>query len=253
MTLLWPRLLNGAARVRLSEIDRNNPQSAVALAHRTQVFASTGGVRASEHHLEKVRADIVDVASRFGFPGSAHDAIGFDRAAAPAVYAAMPMPIAEAATKAVWNFVSLVLAPDVTAWRFGFANEERWICSDRTRHMFSRLWWQEHLLGGTDDRLLDGLTERDLNQLLERTSIGGCRPLLHSLAREVLRLHPVARGRDVVGDAALRLLRYMSFIDFHSLSSEQIDLLVQETVSECVRIHVPGAVTGRTLPPPDGQ
>ncbi len=143
---------------------------------------------------------------------------------------------AEAANRQVWSFLSLVVAPDVTRWRFPGSNRERWIASDTTRHMFSRLWWQAYLLievhGGVQDTsLMDSLAESDLNQLLERTTLGGSRPLVRHLAHAVVNCrHPLSR-RELMRESAIRVRRRMAFIDHLALDDVQLELEVSQVVA----------------------
>ena len=136
----------------------------------------------------------------------------------------------EAANNEVWNFLALVAAPDLVRWRwYDSSNPERWVSSDRTRHMFARLWWQALTFadmsdGATDYSLLQALIERDLNQITERRSIGG----VPRLARAVARLALTDGTHDTEGSDLLRritppLRRRVVFVDFASLTDEQID------------------------------
>lgn len=240
---LWPRLDRQAAQAIFSLIsEAHSDVGGLARRATTTVpdlcsFASTGGTRASDQDLAELRATIVEAATAHGYPSRSEDAIAFDRALAPRLHTAMPMAVGEALNRDVWSFTSLVLAPDVTMWRFGSSNRERWICSDRTRHMFGRLWWQSYLLGDADGgSTLDALSESDLNQLLERTSLGGCRPLVRQLARRLTTL-PEASGsprRTVVREASLRALRLMAVIDPHVLTEDALAALVDEVVADAI-------------------
>lgn len=238
MNVLWPRLDPGAATALfadLATLDVPALSSRASTTNDAQTFASTGGRRATEFELLAVRSATLNVASRFGFPNAIRNPIGFDRELAPALIAAMPMTVGEATTRSVWNFSSLVLMPDLTFWRFGVSNRERWVCSDRTRHMFSRLWWQAHLLApetedGRDTRVLDRLGESDLNQLLERTSIGGNPRLVRTLARSIVELEENIRTRDLVRNASLRVLRLVAVVDAYALSDDQLGELVKEAL-----------------------
>jgi hypothetical protein len=82
-----------------------------------------------------LRDRLVEVATTYGYPSTATDRarVAFDREAARRLYEAMPMSIGEALNREVWNFSSLVLAPDLTYWRFGSTNPER--CPFRNPHV----------------------------------------------------------------------------------------------------------------------
>ena len=253
MNTLWPRLERPIADVALSELRLTDPSALsnrASFQHPGQTFASTGGRRATRYDIEQLRTSIVDVAEFYGFPDDDSRLVEFDRVMAGHLMVAAPMNVGEALNRAVWSFMALVVAPDVTYWRFGRRdpsnwNVERWICTDRTRHMFSRLWWQARQLttrdadDGLNTSLLEGLSESELNHLTERTSIGGCKPLALALSAAVCRLPPVARQRQVVRQAALLLLRKTAIIDPYSLSQEQLDVLATDAVAEALRTSLP--------------
>lgn len=243
MSILWPRLEPPIARARFEALQTSPPSAwpqTADLRHPAATFASTGGVRAGDSDLASLREAIVSTARNHGFPGRSESHIPFDREMAVALHDAMPMVDGEALVRSVWSHVALVVAPDVTHWRFvrnpgDRWNPERWVCTDRTRHMFARLWWQARQLtivdgASRDTSLLDGLTESELNHLTERTTIGGYAPLVQELARAVIELPPNLRQRDLVRQAALLLLRRAGAVDPYSLSREQLRCLVADAI-----------------------
>lgn len=265
MSVLWPRLERTVAATVLDRLQGLNPeeiQSAPALFHPAQTFASTGGVRAGEGELGRLREGIVEVASDFGFPNPGGDLVGFDRTMAVRLLELMPMAQAEALVRPVWSFAALVLAPDVTHWRFVATrraswNAERWVCTDRTRHMFARLWWQARQLaipreGRLDASLLQGLSESELNHLTERTSIGGCGPLVRALARAVLELPVHDRNRDVVRLGAMLLLRRCGVVDPYSLADEELHSIAKQMLDQATGLPSLPLPVGLAadLPPP---
>lgn len=243
MTLLWPRLQAAPARIHLAEIQNLSWRDLIDRAtteHPLQTYASTGGTRIDRDHLESVRSRIVAVASEFGYPQKrpkSKTLVRFDRELAPVLFEETPMAVGEALERSVWTFMSLVLAPDITEWRFGMDTEERWICRDRTRHMFSRLWWQVHSLtsenaSGRDMTLLDSLFESELNQVLERTTIGGFSPLAQAIARQLVeRSGAKDNRRELFRQSNLRLLRLVAVVDPYSLSDEELQELADLAVT----------------------
>lgn len=243
MSDLWPRLRKSQAIVEYRKLGDNIEKlAAVARAtHPQMTYAATGGRRAGESSVSALAAAIRSVAVDFGFPSAASDAerVAFDRAAAEQIYRAMDITGAEAGVREIWSFLAVVVMPDVTRWRFSGDNQERWIASDLTRHMFARLWWQARTFaevtphGSLDFTLLRGLSESDLNQLTERRSIGGLPPLARSIARV-----QAAEGRsgnakraDLRG-ATAKIRRLLAFIDFAGLADEQIDDRVRAVLHE---------------------
>jgi len=229
---LWPRL---SATYGLAEYARLPKRSVQDLRERSRAvhpkatYAPTGGARMKPDGLLALATDMRSVAEAFEYPepASSSQRIEFDRAAAELVYDSMVMSTVEAAVPGVWTFLALVLMPDVTFWRFSGDNAERWVASDLTRHMFARLWWQALVFGSGPDgghvdlTLLRKLGESDVNQLLERTSIGGNPPLARAIARVVVK--GSGGHRRVLRDIAPKLRRRLAFIDFSTLTDEQLD------------------------------
>lgn len=232
MNRLWPRLSAPVAGIAFEEMgSRSVLDLAQAATHRhpRQTFAATGGVRVAADDLAHLAGELREVAREYGYPDSATDdqRIAFDRAAAEQIFRLMPMTSVEASNRGVWTFVSVVLLPDVTLWRFGRGNKERWIASDLTRHMFSRLWWQALTFGvpdgrgGSDFALLRGLQESELNQITERRTIGGNQQLAQALARKITA--DSGMNREVLRAMIAKLRRRLAFIDYSALTGEQID------------------------------
>jgi len=231
MSELWPRLSRPVARTRYEEfgavtaLDLVNESDSV---HPQMSFAATGGTRTSSDRLEGFAQTVREVATRFGYPDRSGDAdrIAFDRDAAELLYPDMDITTFEAANPGIWNFMAVVLLPDVTLWRFGRTNSERWIASDLTRHMFARLWWQGLTFAtkrgdDLDFALLRQLSESDLNQIMERRGLAGNPRLAQALARAVVKAE--GARREIIREITPRLRRRLAFIDFSALTDDQID------------------------------
>lgn len=222
MSVLWPRLPRPVAD---EEYEKARAGATLRSAghHPEQVYAPVGE-RAGDSAVEKLAAEVTKLAAAHGFPGSVPDAsrIAFDRACAPLIRELVDMTWAEAGARDVWSFIALVPLPEVTLWRFGVGNAERWVASDLTRHTWSRLWWQAVVFEG-EPGLLAQLTESDLNQLLERRAIGGDPRLLRSIAAAVVNsdLANIAR-RNVIRDVSKRLLRHLVFVDVRALDDRTL-------------------------------
>lgn len=230
MTKLWPRLPLALA---VGEYDAL-VEGAVGVSrpsHPAQVFTPVGGGRASEHDVEELVASLTACAILHGFPEPASDSrrVAFDKDAAMVLSSRMELTWSEGSSKDVWSFLALVALPEVTRWRFGLANRERWIATDITRHTWSRLWWQAVTFAG-DPELLGQLSESDLNQLLERRRIGGDPRLATNLARAMVNATPEGGNgrRRVAREATARLRRRLAYLDVRSMSDEQVrDLCVR--------------------------
>lgn len=236
MSQLWPRLSAGPARVLHDERRTLGVEALADLSsaeHPRRTYAATGGARVSDGQVLALVRELRSGAEEFGYPAPSddHGRTAFDRAASEVLFRHMQINTVEGANDEVWNFLALVAAPDIVRWRWPESkNVERWISSDRTRHMYARLWWQaltfvEFAIDGRPDfSLLRSLTERDLNQITERRSIGG----VPRLARAVARMASTGGSRDSDGSRLVRritppLRRRITFIDFSALTDEQID------------------------------
>ena len=233
---LWPRLSRVPARLLYDERREHEITSLAVLSspdHPRRTYVATGGTRVTDRQVLALVTELRQVASELGYPEPQREdrvRIAFDRAAAEVVYRHMRMNTVEAANNEVWNFLALVAAPDLVRWRwFDSSNVERWLSSDRTRHMFARLWWQALTFADSgpdtpaDFTLLRTLAERDLNALTERRAIGG----VPRLARAVAVTARAEDSGDENGSVLIRritplLRRRLVFIDFASLTDDQI-------------------------------
>jgi hypothetical protein len=236
---LYPRLGNQAATSLYRELDELTAEERaerISIDHPAVTWSATGAERIHQDELRAVRATLVAVAEGHGFPDTVlrrADLAPFDRELARSLFENTHLPLAEAAFPGVWSFLALVLLPDLTWWRAqGSTNIERYVCSDQTRHTLARLWQRAHLLtfGAEDEEgawdLLESsdIGEAQLDQIQTRRGAYGQTP---SAFRAILRLYArvgdstrFARGAD--GFYA-RLMRMGAFIDFRTLSDEELD------------------------------
>jgi hypothetical protein len=233
VTELWPQLPEVVASSLYRDmLDGQDPTPATS--HPNQLWAPVGG-RAHVKRIQTLIDSMVATAREFGFPAVVRSEarVAFDRAAAPALRDNMNLTWADAGNRGVWSFVSLVALPSVTRWRFGLENPERWIASDLTRHTWARLWWQAVVFDGHAG-VLTALSESDLNQLLERRSIGGNPRLVAALAMAVIGASADVPRRDVIRDVTRRLRRYLAFVDVRALSGDQLDELCRALCVESI-------------------
>ncbi|TYB58917.1 hypothetical protein FXF51_35930 [Nonomuraea sp. PA05] len=203
-------------------------------SHPEQTWAPVGGRIAPKRVRELIDA-VTTTSKGYGYPrAAANDArISFDRDAAKVIRDHLDLSWAEAGNRDLWSFLSLVALPHVTMWRFGPGNKERWVATDLTRHTWARLWWQAVIFAG-HEQVLAALTESDLNQLLERRSIGGDPRLVREMASAVIELAVNTPRRPVIRDVTARLRRYLAFLDVRALSNPQIRNLCLTLTSEAV-------------------
>lgn len=215
MTTLWPRLPETIAESEFEVLPRDGPRTG-ALRHPAQIYTPVGGARATDADIRALIERLEHVARRYGFPTAqpAPVRVAFDREAATALRVSLDLSWSEAGQPGTWSFVALVVVPHLTYWRFGTNNPERWIASDLTRHTWARLWWQA-VVFESDPQVFHDLTESDLNQLLERRTLGGDARVTCALARAIVERTPEGGTprRAVIRDATARLRRRLEFID----------------------------------------
>lgn len=187
-------------------------------------YAATGGSAILASRLRMLRAELQDVAARFGFgSGKRGDYAGFDAALAPWIAGVAEFRSGEALRDDVWCFIAVTVAPDIVHWRFG-RSRERYLGG--VRNCFQRVWLRARAL----DRglhhperwgLIEHLTEDALVQITERPSIGADPLLARALAEGWVRCADrIGRGRmeAVMRLATLRLrilneVRALSLLD----------------------------------------
>lgn len=239
MSQLWPRLSKPYALEIYDDIagsrhSRPEPSS----NHPHQTFAATGGARVTPPEVSDLRVRITLVAEQCGFPNNAvaNQRIAFDRSASEVLFERMSITAFEAAQPGVWTFLATVAMPDVTKWRFGTGNLERWVASDLTRHMFSRLWWQALTFGvpradgSYDFQLLRNLSESDLNQLTERRSIAGNQRVARTIAAELI--CDAGRSRTKIRDVSRGIRRLTPFVDFSAVTDEELSRTVRSILND---------------------
>lgn len=220
MTELWPHLPKVVAEGmhdRLIVGDVPQP----TFTHADQTWAPIGP-RVAEKKIKSFADALTALAGEYGYPLTSSQNIAFDRAAAGLMRNHLDLTWAEAGNRDLWSFVSLVVLPHVTMWRFGVENRERWVASDLTRHTWARLWWQALVFAGNED-VLAALSESDLNQLLERRSIGGDPRLVVTLAKAIIATPPTFARREVIRHVTPRLRRYLAFVDARALNENQLE------------------------------
>lgn len=214
MSTLWPRLPLVVAESEWARIRTDGP-APPRTRHPAQIYSPVGGSPASTQQIQRLIDRLGELATAQGYPDAApaQARIAFDRAAVGELRAAMDLSWSEGGHRGTWSFLSLVALPHLTQWRFGTGYAERWIALDLTRHTWARLWWQG-VVFEPDPVLLDRLSESDLNQLLERRTLGGDPRIVCALARAVLdRTSGGNERRLLIRDVTARLLRKLALLD----------------------------------------
>ena len=197
MTVLLPRLPSPAANRHLDEFLKARKNGGFEFRFNNSSlpkavrFAPTGGTRVRHSQLRDIRAQICATASMCGM-GRKHTRTRFPEFDCELTKWLGTCPLfssGEALRDDVWNFVGVVLAPDIVYWRFG---DSRRRYTGGVRNAFQRLWLRGKALDrGADaiDRwgLVPVLPEDALVQITERPSIGANRILAVALGEAWIR------------------------------------------------------------------
>jgi hypothetical protein len=243
--VLYPRLPPAVARRRFQELQLL-PVSLLPTETRSHdpdaVFAALGGAQAMEQHLEELRAALVTVAERAGYPnqrGTRESRERFDLECAAVLRDQMHIVAAEAAAIDVWAFLGVMLLPDLCFWRFPNPPEDRVIGPDLTRHTFASLWWRAYQLADLEPSggltALDAIPENVMNQIFERRAIGGNRELVRGVARTLIATQgqwPQIARRRLVRDSVRRIRRLLAFTSPEALDDATLAALLRQVFDE---------------------
>ncbi|MFD9163022.1 DUF6339 family protein [Streptomyces sp. NPDC059558] len=256
MAYLYPRLLPKASvSLRYECLGRavDELRERAGVSHPAVFYAATGGMRLPQQRLRALREAVVGCAIDHGYPASParRQAASFDIATAEILHRESGIIPAEAVAGDLWAFLSLVVMPDVAAWRFPDLHRDRVLGTDVTRHVFGRLWWRAHLLhdeGADREDLyaaLSVLGEAAFDQIYaRRTSIGGSPHLVRAIVRTwegVDVAHGDVGERDLLRDFLKRVRRLNAFISFDSLPADVLEEELSTLVGESLR-----AMRGKT-------
>lgn len=213
-------------------------------SHDAVTYAPTGGNRISPEQLELLRAAVLTVAQRYGYPDtSGKNAVrAFDVECAIVLHETMRLHPSEASHNEVWSFLGSVLLPDVVRWRFDDSTDTvRFVGRERgmRRHSFGRLWWRAYLACNPRWKepyiLLHRLNEDDLVQVTERSSIA-VRPVLFrsfcvSFAMAT-KSHAELPKRDLMREASKRMYRLLSLTAVEALNEHELRTLTDDVFAK---------------------
>ena len=237
---LYPRLPRAAARQLLREREGLSLEELVAESDTTHSQAApnaVGGKVVPEPRLQEVRRLVRQLAREFGFPTplSQSRQAGFDRECGSILHSSMSILTADAGSDEVWSFLTLVLLPELSPWRFPGRLEERQIGG--VRNALQRLWWRAWSLGPDLTWVPKGAIpfgEDDYVQVMERPRIGRNQRVARALQLAIWRTDHTAKGLSrsaLVRQLTVRLLAQRSHIALDALSDDELgDLLDRLTI-----------------------
>lgn len=229
----YPRI-NDPAAIRLAtELIKITPADAAVLAttrHDHQYYYPTASQFVQESVLGNFRDAAIAIASDLGFPhqASSNQKRKFDQEMASLLSTNLELIPAEAANDGIWNFLTLVLLPDLAKWRYpnpaGAVDYNRWLGGQR--NVFRKLWWREVTLG---QELNSQIGEDEAVGIMERPLLGGQALVARAMVRALLTVEKEFTDQprsELMRAGAVNLRRYAPFISFEFYTEEQIDEFV---------------------------
>ncbi|QFQ01530.1 hypothetical protein CUROG_00630 [Corynebacterium urogenitale] len=144
-------------------------------------FPDTPLAQISAEAIDSLRMRVVETAQQYGFGSNEkNEYSAFDKALTPIIYHRLPLPVNEAKSPNVWNYLTTTVLLDVALWRFPFEEKIstlRRYYNDSLRNTFGRLWWRYHHLG----ELASSMGEDEFENLFGRSSIAGNPEISHLL------------------------------------------------------------------------
>lgn len=229
--LVYPRLSEADALVRFTELREAAEESVtrlrdmVGFSHERAAPVPTGGPVATPIQIRRLRESVIDdlgflLNPNAGAPTGFRD---FDWTLGRSLHQHIEIVTSDAAHRTMWNFLSLMVFPDVVWMRFSDPSEDRALGGPR--NVLRRTWNRYEVLGGLDGYGAETLNEDELVQLTERTSLARNRRLVNALARRVV-AHEGPRRMEYTRELAKRATFITGPLLLDVLSDEQLDDLV---------------------------
>ena len=245
MRFAYPRLETSAALELLSVYSKMDPEQLVAesaVDHPRTSWYETATHRVPEERLRTIRAEVRELARHCGYPlltNRGQSLIRFDRATAMYLMTRMEIIPADAADEGVWSFMSLVLLPDVSFWRWPNRdqreNYERII--GRPRNVFRRLYGaalpvrrRHRGPHGSANRGRDGGNTRTAYDW--RRSSSCSRIAVRHLA--ISDLEPGIRRTTLMREVMKRIRRLTPIVTLAALSDQDLEDLVSDVFCTAV-------------------
>ncbi|WP_338438701.1 DUF6339 family protein [Synechococcus elongatus] len=239
MSYLLPRLPQTSALRRFTQIQGDRSLSRLAAeASNTDpnlVYGATGGTRLNTNRLTELRQKLVEIAKHHGYPkkGSTTGLTGFDYKASIVLAESDFFQSGEAWRNDVWNFIALILLPDLVEWRFPNAGRERYFGG--SRNVFQRLWRRGTFLDRGIEHpkrweLIEKLSEDAYSAILERPTLSANPVVARALAEVWVEMSSLVKSNDLqtITRAATKALRaYNTVICFDLLPQEELIMLIR--------------------------
>ncbi|WP_296204202.1 hypothetical protein [uncultured Corynebacterium sp.] len=232
----YPRLTDAVAITIITEMNNiesiNDIQSLVTFDHEMAFHDAVATGFVTRQELQELRSKVLAVAQAQGFPGQASKNARrtFDQQVSEVLDESIDLLPAEAANREIWNFLTLVVMPDIAAWRYPNDAKkltfERWLGTDR--NVFRKLWWREVTLGSKLNRQLG---EDEAVALMERPGLSGNPLVARAIAQSFL---DVAKEFDdqprseLMRAISLNVRKHLPLLNFEYFTEDELTTLFSD-------------------------
>lgn len=208
--------------------DLSSVRAGSALSHNAQTAPQTMDLM-PEQGIEAIRSSIRRLADDFGFPGRLGLQVqqSFDRALGTLLLRVIAVPPKLAAGSSMWRFLSCVVLPELSMWRFDgeSTHSSRFLGGDRD--LLRSRWWRAWSLGPDLTFAPEGcepLGEDEFTSIMERPTIGYSPPLAGAIRDAIWRHQPHLNGSRMMFVRALaaRMISERQFRNFDVLDAEEL-------------------------------
>lgn len=225
---LYPRLPRTVAEdlaMDLRDVSAERRAELSTFSHPRAAPAPTGGSPVPEERLRKLSEAVrLEFLNDMEEPMPSGGESDVDARLGRVLHDGMSIIPSDAAHEGVWSFLSLVLLPDVAAWRFPDCHPARLVGTHR--NVYRRTWWRQHVLG--DLMQHEGsrpLGEDELVNIFERSRMARSHGLARGMARYILSSE-VADRSHFARELAKRIRRLLAYVNVDALAESQIDQLI---------------------------
>ncbi|MCC3295902.1 hypothetical protein LJ756_14875 [Arthrobacter sp. zg-Y411] len=239
---IYPRLPRDVAHRIIAELADKGLTELVgygALSHPSAAPAAVGGIPVPQQELQRIQVGLREIASGFGFPSKLDQRSqqNLDRTLGTYLYKELGIVPGDAAVEGVWSFLTLVLVPELSPWRFPQRAESRLI--GVPRNALRRLWWRAWALGPDLNAAPGGcspLGEDEFVQIMERSGLSGSRKAARAARDAVWRaeangLLPILRT-ELMRGLIPRVLAARSHVVLDILSDDELAALLDGYVRQ---------------------
>lgn len=231
---VYPRLPFYAAQQLVEEIAASyrsdgltGLERLVAFSHARAEPVATGGRVADSAQIEHVRTSVVTATASWQDRGavSRADAAAFDLAIGQALHDSLAIVPGDAAHDETWNFLSLVVMPDLVVLRFPDMHPDRMFGT--LRNPLRSSWVRRDTLGDLTDRYDRPLGVDEMVGLFERSEMARNRPLIRALARAVMEYD----GRESRSDWAREVFKEIRY----ATGPRALDGMTEEEILDLIQ------------------